>query len=226
MWPKGSALQDEAMSTPAHAAEEVIRRRAIELLAVAQSGLTYVRDPFDKERYQQVREAAVSLLELVANGGPGVLRRMVEADAGHATPKVDVRGAVFRHGNEILLMRERSDGCWTLPGGWCDVLESPAEAVCREVREETGYTVEVFKLAAVLDREKHGHQPPFPFHVYKMFFLCRATDVGVPDPTETIDIGWFPVKRLPPLSISRVTDSQLRMLQDHYDNSGLPTIFD
>ena len=89
---------------------------------------------------------------------------------GHATPKVDVRGAVFRD-ERLLLVRETTDGRWSLPGGWADVGESPAEAVVREIREESGFETQVCKLVALYDRNKHGH-PPMLFHAYKAFFLC------------------------------------------------------
>jgi ADP-ribose pyrophosphatase YjhB (NUDIX family) len=102
---------------------------------------------------------------LVAEEGIVELRRIVALDAGYMTPKIDVRAAVVDASGKLLVVRERSDGHWTLPGGWCDVLKSPSEAVGREVREEAGVTVEVDKLVAVLDRDKQGHRPHLPFHV-------------------------------------------------------------
>jgi ADP-ribose pyrophosphatase YjhB (NUDIX family) len=205
---------------------EIVRQQAIALLAIAQTGLHYTDNVFERQRFGQVRDAAITLMALVSDGDAEAVRQAVTLDLGHATPKVDVRGAVFDDDGRVLLVRERFDGLWTLPGGWGDVLESPSEAVCREVREESGLTVEAVKLVAVLDREKHPHTPPMPFHIYKFFFLCRKLADGEFDPTETLEVGWFALDALPPLSTSRVLPSQLELLNAHRLNPGLPTEFD
>jgi ADP-ribose pyrophosphatase YjhB (NUDIX family) len=150
---------------------------------------------------------------------------------GHATPKTDVRGAVFREDGKILLVQEMMDGArWTLPGGWADIGESAGESVVREVYEETGYSVRAVKLAALLDRNKHPH-PPHPFHAYKAFFICELTDPERrPDPhnIETGEIGWFGSDEIAALelSISRVTHDQIARLFEHHFNPHLPTDFD
>lgn len=212
----------------------MLRRRAIELAAIAQSGLTYVRDEFDRQRYLAVGAAARDLLQLVTAGPLPPLQQMVDPAGGHATPKVDGRGAVFDPAGRVLLVQERSDGRWTLPGGWCDVLESPAESVCREVEEEAGLPVRAVRLAAVLDRERRGHVPPLPVHVYKLFFLCeplRPPDLdGRPaatgDDAEVLDVGWFDLADLPPLSVTRVTEEELRLVEAAYRDPLLPAVFD
>jgi len=206
--------------------EEGIRRDAIRLLAIAQSGLAYCHDVFDRQRYEQVQQIGVSLLSRVADGGTDELSRLVCAETGYATPKVDVRGAVFDKQNRILLIRERSDGRWAMPGGWCDVLESPSEAVIREIREESGVVAEVVKVAAVLDRERQGNRPPLPFHVYKLFFVCREISSHAPSADETLDVRWFPVDAMPELSTTRVTAEQVRLAYAHHLDTGLPTTFD
>lgn len=207
---------------------EVVREQVRTLLAVAQTGLQYGRDSFDLERYRQIREAATVLLSLVANQPLGALRRDVEANVGYATPKVDVRGAVFDEFGRILLTQERSDCQWTLPGGWCDVGEPASVAVSRELREESGYSARPVRLGAVLDRELHGHTPPMAVHVYKMFFLCEldGEDRIQPLPNETLDVGWFSIADLPPLSLSRVTEPQLRLLLHLHQNPTMATVFD
>lgn len=194
-------------------------------MALAQNGLHYAGNEFDRRRYAQAQGLGLRLMELVSTASWGELERLVAIEHGHATPKVDVRGAVF-HDGKVLLVQERSDQLWSLPGGWCDVLESPREAVAREVREETGVTVEVLELAAVLDRERQGHFPPFPFHVYKLFFVCGLVEVGIPDELETLDIGWFSPDELPPLSAGRVTEAQLHLMADRHLHPGQPAIFD
>ena len=126
------------------------------LQAIAQTGLTYAASPYDVERYEQVRHIAA---EMVANRSDVPLSRVLDlfsSDTGYATPKVDVRAVIFHNGS-ILLVRERSDGHWTLPGGWADVGEAPSECVVREAKEETGYDVQAQKLLAVYDRSKHPH---------------------------------------------------------------------
>ncbi|WP_245843349.1 NUDIX hydrolase N-terminal domain-containing protein [Mycolicibacterium vulneris] len=135
-------------------APEQIRRHALTLLAVAQNGPTYANDPFDRQRYCQVRQCAEELISLIGGGNVAQVRAVVSLDSGHMTPKVSVRGAIFNPSQKVLLVQERADGCWTLPGGWCDVLQSPAQAVAKEVREEAGLIVDIDKLVAVIDQDK------------------------------------------------------------------------
>jgi ADP-ribose pyrophosphatase YjhB (NUDIX family) len=146
------------------------------------------------------------------------------AQIGYATPKIDVRGAVFKDG-KLLLVRERADGGWTMPGGWADVGDSPSEAVIREMREESGYEAVTTKLAAVLDRNKHPH-PTHPQHIYKLFFLCEITG-GQPSPSdETSDVAFFGEHEIPELSLGRVLPEQISRLFQHYRNPELPTDYD
>ncbi len=194
------------------------------LQAIAQSGLYYTQNPFEIERYEAVREIAVEIMAAHSDASPESLRALFAHEEGHATPKVDVRGAVFRD-DTILLVRERVDGRWTLPGGWVDVGESPSEAVEREVFEESGYRTRAVKLLAVYDRNKHDH-PPHPFHIYKLFFLCELTG-GDPSPSaETDGVAFFPEDALPELSMGRVTPEQIRRLFEHYRHPDWPADFD
>jgi len=124
------------------------------------------------------------------------------------------------------MVKEMSDGLWTLPGGWADVNEAPSVGVVREVREESGFEVRAVKLAAVYDRACHPHHPPFAFHVYKMFFLCEITG-GAPRPsTETTEVGFFTPDALPELSSSRVLPFQIHRMFEHHQAPDLPTDFD
>jgi ADP-ribose pyrophosphatase YjhB (NUDIX family) len=143
---------------------------------------------------------------------------------GYATPKLDVRGVVFRE-NGILLVKEREDGGWTLPGGWADVGESPADATVREVREESGFETRAVKLLAVYDRNRHGHTP-IPFHAYKLFFRCEIIGGAPATSVETEGVDCFGEDSLPPLSISRVTPAQIHRFFEHLRNPGWPTEFD
>jgi ADP-ribose pyrophosphatase YjhB (NUDIX family) len=149
---------------------------------------------------------------------------MFEADRGYATPKIDVRAAVISE-NRILLVRERSDGLWTMPGGWADVGDSPSIAAVRETREESGYEVRVTKLIALLDRDRHGH-PPIPHHAYKVFFLCELIGGEPVTSSETDQVGFFPENELPPLSLTRLVPSEVALAFQHHRNPQLPTAFD
>ncbi len=140
------------------------------LQALSQTGLHFCQDKFDLQRYDEVRIIAAEMLSAGAAFPDSThLADLFSQQAGYATPKVDVRAACFRDAR-ILLVRELDDGCWTLPGGWADIGEAPSVAAAREVREESGYEVRITKLAALYDRDLHGH-PPFAFHSYKFLFL-------------------------------------------------------
>lgn len=205
--------------------EQKMLDRAKRLQAIAQNGLTYAQDPYDVERFEQVQAIAA---EILADRSPQTVAEIVDLfsdQVGYATPKVDVRGVVFLDGR-ILLVRELADGNWTLPGGWADPCESPREAVAREVFEESGFEVVPTKLLAVYDRSKHPHEPPFAFHVYKIFIQCEVVGGQASGSIETEGAAFFAEDNLPPLSISRVTTDQIRRLFEFYRNSDLPTDFD
>jgi ADP-ribose pyrophosphatase YjhB (NUDIX family) len=196
-----------------------------ELQTIAQNGLAYSRNPFDVERFEQIQKIAVAILASYTQVDEAPLADLFSQQAGYATPKVDVRGGVIRD-NQILLVRELLDqGRWTLPGGWADVTDTPAEAVIREIREESGYEAKPFHLAAVYDRRRHGH-PPFYFSIYKLFFLCEMTGGAPTTSLETGGAEFFSEDRLPELSIGRVTPDEIHMLFRHFRDPHLPTEFD
>jgi ADP-ribose pyrophosphatase YjhB (NUDIX family) len=195
------------------------------LQANAQSGLTYCKDKFDIHRYEEIRAIAAEMMASASNqSNADSLEQLFSAQTGYATPKVDVRVAAFQN-ERVLLVRELSDGCWTLPGGWADVGEPPSLAAVRETREESGYEVHITKLAALFDRDLHGH-PPYAFHAYKLFF-CAGIVGGAPkDSNETVGAQFFAENNLPPLSLSRVTSAQIAHLFEHLRHPELPTSFD
>ena len=160
------------MSGP-RASPDGILAWARELQAIAQNGLTFTRDNYDRERYLKLQELAARMLAAELGISPAQAQHYWEGEEGYATPKVDVRGGVF-DGERVLLVRERSDGRWTLPGGWVDVNDSPSEAVAREIREESGYEARAVKLAALVDKNRHPH-PRGVHHIYKLFFVCELT---------------------------------------------------
>ncbi len=198
---------------------------AREIQAIGQTGLAFTKDAYDRERYERLRDIAAHMMAETAGADPAFVASLFAGETGYATPKIDVRGAVFVDG-KILLVRERADaGRWTLPGGWADVNRSPSEAVSAEVREEAGLDVRPVKLAALYDRTRHPH-PPLPFHIYKLFFLCEITG-GVPAPgPETEGVDFFGPDALPELSTSRVLASQIARMFAHHERPDLPTDFD
>jgi len=200
---------------------------ARQLQAVAQSGLTFTQDPYDRERYEAMRRLAAQIM--VAHSGAALthVEGLFAEQSGYATPKVDVRGAVFRDDGSLLMVREATDGRWSLPGGWADVNQSPREAILREVLEESGFEVGNKKLAAVFDRSRHPHFPPRPFHVYKLFFVCTILGGAPRTSLETTEIGFFTEENLPAdISIGRVVPYQIGRMFEHYRAPELPTEFD
>lgn len=192
--------------------------------ALAQSGLAFTHDPFDRERYRDLERLAAALLAGELEIPLERAEALWSGEEGYATPKVDVRGAVFT-ADRVLLVRERADGRWTLPGGWVDVNDSPAEAVEREIREESGYHARAVKLAALVDRRKHPH-PPSVHHIYKLMFICALTGGNPAVSTETDAVGFFPVSALPQLSTGRVLGPQIERLYEHHLHPELPADFD
>ena len=204
-----------------------MRRIAIKLSALAQDGLTFAANPYEVDRYQQVSRLATDLLAALSRRPADELAIELGRDSGYATPKVDVRGAIFDDQQRVLLMQEKTDGRWSLPGGWADPGDSPSSAVTREILEETGYHSSAVKLIACWDREIQQNPPPLPVHVYKLFFLCRPDGtVQPPAALETLDVGWFAMDELPPLSLGRVNHRQLERALAHHLDPSLPTEFD
>jgi ADP-ribose pyrophosphatase YjhB (NUDIX family) len=201
---------------------------AQQLQAIAQNGLTYTENPFDVERYQQVRQIAAEMVAGLAKTEPGEILELFNREEGYSTPKVDVRAAIFQD-EKILLVRENlfDAGRWTLPGGWVDVGEPPSRAIEREVLEETGYQTRTKKLIAVYDRNhpRHGH-PPFVHHVYKLFFQCELIGGTPTSSYETGESSFFAREEIPELSLTRVVPSQIDRLFEHYYHPDWQTEFD
>ena len=211
----------------ADTAADAVRRIGMKLAALGQTGLAFGNSDYDLDRYRQVSALAAELLA-VASGHPAAeLAAELGRDFGYVTPKVDVRGAIFDDRERVLLMREKTDGRWSLPGGWADPGDTPSAAVTREIREETGYHSSAVKLIGCWDRDVQGHVPPLPVHVFKLFFLCRR-DGGVqpPSPLETLEVGWFGLDELPPLSLGRVNRREIERALAHHRDPSLPTEFD
>ena len=193
--------------------------------AIAQSGLQYSTNHFDIERFRELSRIAAEIMAVQTDTDAGEVMRIFSAQEGYATPKMDARGVVFKD-NKILMVKELMDGgAWTLPGGWIDINEPPSLAVERELREEAGIIVKARKLLAVYDRNLHGH-PPYPFHAYKLFFLCDLIAEATPDPVETAEPTYFLENELQNLSTARVTLEEVKRMFVHHRQPDLPTDFD
>ncbi len=194
------------------------------LLALSQTGLHFTHEEYDRERYREVADIAAQLLALESSRDAAALRRAWFVEDGYATPKIDVRGVIFQQ-DRLLMVRERADGKWTVPGGWADVNDTPAHAVEKEIEQESGFSARAVKLAAVFDRNQHGH-PPFLFHTWKLFFVCELTGGAARTSYETTAVEFFALDSLPELSTGRATAAQLRRMYRHHLNRELPTEFD
>ena len=200
---------------------------ARELQALAQSGLAFTRDPYDRERYERLRELSAEILAVHTTTSINRITELFAGEVGYATPKVDVRAAVFDDHERLLMVRETVDGGrWTLPGGWADVNVTPAENAVKEVREESGYSVHVTKLAAVWDRTRQGH-PSGVFSCCKIFFLCELTGGRPSTGLETSEVFWFAENEVPDaLSLARVLPSQIARMFDHRRHPDLAADYD
>jgi ADP-ribose pyrophosphatase YjhB (NUDIX family) len=180
------------------------------LAAIAQIGLRYATDDYDRQRYAEIRAIAARLLASQADRSAEEVAAVLRLDEGYPTPKIEVRAGVFR-GDAVLLVRESADGLWSLPGGWAEVGLTLRENVCREVREETGLAVEVGELSFVHDRRLHNFRPHQYFHLYKFFFRCRECGEAMPfaPSREVLACDWFALDALPPLSEERVSAAQI-----------------
>lgn len=194
------------------------------LLALSQTGLHFTADEFDRERYREIGDIAARLLELQGEVGADAVRQAWFVETGYATPKMDVRAAIF-HDDRVLLVRERSDGRWALPGGWADVNDTPSRAILKEIEQETGFTARVTKLAAVYDRSKRN-QPAYLFHSWKMVFVCEITGGEARTSYETTAVEFVALDNLPELSTGRSNAEQIRRMYQHHLHPDLPTEFD
>lgn len=203
--------------------EDKIAGWAAELQSLAQAGLFYGRDDFDRERYQRIREIAAEMMAERTGLPLEKVAGLFCGDTGYQTPKVDTRAAIFQDG-KILLVRERS-GSWSLPGGWCDFNLSPAENTVKEVREEAGLDVEVKLLISVQDREKHN-TPPYAYGVVKIFYLCEATGGSFVPNLETSGSGYFSEDALPPLAGEKCSEEQVKLCFQAYRAEAWTAQFD
>ncbi len=186
---------------------ELIKR----VKALADTGLVYAEDEYNKERYEELREISLKLLSSVSSQPMSVLDNFFMPEKDYPTVKVDVRGFVLNDENKILMAKESLDGKWAIPGGWADIGYTPSEVVVKEIEEETGLNCEVDRLLAVYDKRMHPH-PPQPFYIYKLIFLCKIKRGQLEHGFDMEGAAFFSMDDLPELSEDRIVKSQLRQL--------------
>ncbi|RXK57694.1 NUDIX domain-containing protein [Lacibacter luteus] len=188
-----------------------LMRDITRLLSIADLGLLYHNNEFDKERYEELRAISLRLLSSVSEHTADELHERIPIAKDYPTVKVDIRGLVLSPDKKILLVKESTDGKWSLPGGWADVGYSAKETIIKEIKEETGLDAEVKHLLAVFDKNKHDH-PAEPYYVFKLAFYCEALSTTLQKGFDVLDIGYFAINELPELSTNRILKTQLELL--------------
>ena len=194
-----------------------------EIFSLSQSGITYSGNEYDIQRYKRLQEITAEIIESQSGTAKESALESFSMQAGYITPKIDVRGAVVHEG-KILLIQERADGRWAMPGGWADLGNAPASVAEREVWEESGFRVQAEKVVAVLDANRV--EPMEFYHAYKIIFLCRLLDGEPHTSYETLAVDFFELSNLPPLSLYRTSESMLQEVFAHVKDPGRPTAFD
>jgi ADP-ribose pyrophosphatase YjhB (NUDIX family) len=181
--------------------------------ALAENGLHYSENDYDLDRYQTLEEISLRMLTLITGLPAETIEVSIPERNGYRTPKVDVRAVIFNERDEILMVKERMDSRWSLPGGWCDVGYTPTETAEKEAEEEAGIKVKVSRLLAVFDKKCHDH-PEDLFYSYKIFLECEAENYEITTGMETLDVGFFGQDNLPELSTPRNTAGQIHKMFD------------
>jgi ADP-ribose pyrophosphatase YjhB (NUDIX family) len=195
------------------------------LKALADIGLLYAKNDYDRERYDMVHDISLSLLAGITDKPLPIIQGFYSEIQDYPTPKVDIRSLVLNEKSEILMVQEQVDGCWALPGGWADIGATPAEVAAKEVLEEAGLKVEVKQLLAIFDKRCYPH-PPEPYYVYKMVFGCQYTEGVLAKGFDILDARFFSIHQLPPLSEPRILASQIQLVFDKWVIGDLKTHFD
>ena len=197
---------------------------AIEIQSLAQSGLAYTTNVYDKERYERLREISAEMIEGKSNLNLEKVKDLFCNETGYQTPKIDTRAAIFKD-NKILLVHE-NNGTWSLPGGWCDVLESVKSNTIKEVREETGLDVKATKIIAVQDRNKHN-RPIYAYGICKIFVMCYTISGEFKKNIETTETKYFSVEELPEnFANEKCTKEQVEMCFKAKDDENWQVQFD
>lgn len=193
--------------------------------AQAKTGLHFGSSDYEVERYEQIMDATVQLIAQLSAQEPEKIHMALHGESLYVTPKVDLRSVVFDERGRFLFVKEKVDGKWTLPGGFCDVGYSPAEVAVKETWEEAGIDVRPVRLLGVLDKRKHEH-PKSLYYLYTIFMLCEKVGGDEKPGSETLDVQYFGLDELPDLSTYRITERQLAMMQPFFENRNMEPYFD
>ena len=196
---------------------------AKELQFLAQAGLTYTTDDFDKDRYERIREIAAEIISMQSELPLEHVKSLFCNETGFQTPKLDTRAAIFAD-NKILLAKEKN-GTWSMPGGWVDVMQTIRSNTVKEVREEAGLDVEAVRLIALQDRNKHN-EPPYAYNICKVFVLCKVLGGHFEPNMETVDSRYFGLDELPVLAEEKNTKEQIEMCFSAYKDEDWKVEFD
>lgn len=195
----------------------------VELQSVAQAGLTYGKDVYDKERYERIREISAMMMSQVSDLPLIKVKDLFCNESGYQTPKIDTRAAIFKN-DQILLVKE-NNGTWSLPGGWCDVNVSVKENTIKEVKEESGLDVEPLRMIAVVDRVKHN-LPLYAYGVCKIFIECEVIGDHFEKNIETTEYRYFSLDELPLLASEKNNEEQIAMCFEAHHDKNWQTFFD
>jgi ADP-ribose pyrophosphatase YjhB (NUDIX family) len=197
---------------------------ATRLQSIAQAGLTFGENQYDLDRYNQIRTLSVEIMHEYTGISHEKIRNLFASETGYQTPKVDVRASVFKD-SKILMVREKIDGSWSLPGGWADVNTSVSESAVRECLEEAGARVKPKRVIIIHQADKH-YKFPYPYTIYKIFVECELIETNFSDNTETLEAGFYTIDSLPPLSNERNTREQIEICFEAKKHELFETVFD
>ena len=197
---------------------------AIEIQSLAQAGLTYTDNVYDIERYERLREISAEIMAEKSNISLDKVKDLFCNETGYQTPKIDTRAVIFK--DDRILLTHENNGTWSLPGGWCDILESVGNNTIKEVKEETGLDVETTKIIAVQDRNKHN-KPIYAYGVCKVFVLCNVIGGEFIENIETTEIKYFSLDEIPNnLAEEKTNREQIEMCFEAYKNDNWQVQFD
>jgi ADP-ribose pyrophosphatase YjhB (NUDIX family) len=208
--------------------ENTILYLAKRIKAIADTGLLYVKDDYDRDRYHELLKISSQFMSSELKVTPTAIESIFNNCVDYPTPKVDVRAMVLNSNNKILMVQEKADHLWSLPGGWAEIGKTASEVAVQEVLEETGLEVTCKYLSAVFDKRMHPH-PPEPFYIYKMIFYCQVESPAETVLTPAFDIAaaaWFAIDALPPFSTDRILASQIQAVYTNIMKQHFITIFD
>jgi len=192
--------------------------------AIAENGLHYSESDYDLDRYNDLEDISTRMIALIADMSHDTVKVATPERNGYRTPKIDVRCVIFNPSDEILMVKEKVDSCWSLPGGWCDVGYTPREVAEKEAFEEAGIRVRSSRVLAIFDKKRHDH-PEDLFYTYKIFMECIPENMEVSTGMETLDVGFFRQDSLPELSTPRNTQSQIdKMFDFHFNRIHWPLV--